>query len=324
MKKTYFVVLMVVVLVALMSGTAFATRYDSGYQAFTTSPHGQYDLNSTKCAACHAVHNPGAVLSASSATTKSTEASRNAAIAAPGGSTEALLRGDIANACSYCHVSSNFPDIKAVYSRVPANYTNPDGRAHSNVTGSFGDTSVRCGDCHQVHGASTVMAATGDLYMYGKILRNITAGYDPDTGGSFAVNGNANAPVQANITRWCTGCHVYYEAGFNDNSHVMTDTIAAYGNSQAAPSVRVLPVAWYASTDCRSCHQDGVTDQASVGNTGVNNYPHFTAGYRFLREATSSVAASAPAQVPAAGNAAKDGACLICHSNGTFGAGLTF
>lgn len=324
MKKTYFVVLMVVVLVASMTGTAFATRYDSGYQPFTTSPHGQYDLTTTKCSACHAVHNPGS-LSGSSEARLSSETSRNANI----GTSEALLRGDIANACSYCHVSNNFPDIKAVYGRVASNYTSATpvngGFGHTNVTGSFGQTSVRCGDCHQVHGAVNYMASTSDAYMYKKILRDISTGYDPDTPATFAFNGSNVNPNQTNISKWCTGCHFYYETGYNSNSHVMTSTAGGYGNTQAAPDVQGVAVAWFTSAECRSCHMDGVTNQPSAANTGVNNYPHFTAGYRFLREATSSVAASSALRAPTTGPAVNDGACLICHvQNGANGVAMSF
>lgn len=284
---------MVVVLVGLLAGTAFAVRYDSGYQAFSGSPHGQYSTATTKCAACHAVHNPGSLSGAATAV-KTSDALRDANI----GSSEALLRGTIANACSYCHVSATFPTIKTVYAQTAANYTTASGFGHTSTGGAMSDLGVNCTDCHQVHGASTAMASTTDLYMYRKILKSQPA-YDSDLAAAFGANG-AGAANQANLTRWCTGCHNYYEAGYNGNSHIMGPALANYANGSSGYTGRA---AYFASTDCRSCHQNGVTDALATAN-GANNYPHFTSGYRFLNQADSSVAATAAASAPGGANTA--------------------
>jgi hypothetical protein len=311
MKKVFFLVAMVVLLVGMLSGSAYATRYDSGYAAFQGSPHGQYSTATTKCTACHAVHNPGGLSAlAYNNVSKTNDAARNAAM----GASQALLRGNIANACTYCHISNPGFGIKMVYNGNSANYTTASGFGHTSNGAAMSDLGVNCVDCHQVHGASTLMANTADAYMYRKILKTPPA-YDTNA-PAFVANVSTITPVAANITRWCTGCHNYYEAGYNSNSHVMTSAKAAYANGAASISSRV---AWSASTDCRSCHQDGGTNQAAA-TLGVNNFPHYTAGYRFLWQANSSDGATAAAAAPAGTNT-NDGTCLICHANSGAGAG---
>jgi cytochrome c553 len=314
MKKLILLVVMVVLLVALMAGSAFATRYDSGYAPFAGSPHGQYSTATTKCAACHAVHNPGGLGALGvNDPNKLNDAARNAAM----GTSEVLLRSSVANACTYCHLSNPAFGIKMVYNGAAVNYTTASGFGHTSNGASMSNLGVNCVDCHQVHGAASLMANSGDAYMYRKILK-AQPGYDANA-PAFAANASTITPVAANITRWCTGCHNYYEAGYNSNSHVMTSAKASYANGSANISSRV---AWSASTDCRSCHQDGVTN-AAAATGGVNNYPHFTGGYRFLRQANGATDTIVPATAPTGSNT-NDGTCLICHASGTNGAGQTF
>lgn len=306
MKKSIFLMVMVVVFIGLMAGSAFATRYDSTYATFTGSPHGTYSTATNKCAACHAVHNPGGA-------SGGTEANRNTAITASG--SEALLRSSIGNACTYCHVSNNFV-IKTVYAELQANYTGANTNAHSFTGGpgsTMSDTNVSCTNCHQVHGAASMMVA-GDLYMQKKILKT-QATVDPDA-PAYAANG-VGSVNDTNMSRWCSGCHNYYEIDYNQNSHIMTVAAGDY-NNPSATNKQHQAVAWKDSSSCRSCHADGVTNQAAATN-GANNYPHYTSGYRFLREATSSGVASAAA------GPTNDGQCLICHAfNGATGVGLDF
>lgn len=314
MKRTIFVVLTVVAIVALMGGTAFAAgRYNAVYLAPTAgqSPHGSYSTATNKCAVCHAVHNAGGV-SAISAADKANDGLRAAAL----GSSEVLLRDNVANACSYCHVSATFA-IKTVYAENTNNYTNTAlSNAHNTNGGAMDDTGVNCTNCHQVHGAATAMAA-GDLYMQKKILKYDGGNIDADAPGIVA-NG-VGAANQANMSTYCTQCHRYYNDAYNGDTHVMK-TAGVYANGSATVGGQV---AWAESTYCRSCHQEGNTDQA-VATNGANNYPHFVTGYRFLKAGNSDNDAGAG---PSAG--AGDGNCLICHAGDdgfgtTVGVGLSF
>lgn len=310
MKRFVIFMVMVMVLVGAMAGSAFATRYDSGYAPFTgVSPHGGYSTATNKCAVCHAVHNPGNI-SALTAGQKSDEVARDGAL----NGSEALLRADIANACTYCHITGGFA-IKTVYNESIALYTAPNTNAHTTNGAPMSDVGVRCTDCHQVHGALASMVTSGtsgadDLYLQRKILKYNT----PDPDAPVYVANSAAAVNPMNMTRWCSGCHTYYEAGYNGNSHVMKAAAGAYSNPKASIGGTV---AWSSSTYCRSCHQDGLTDQLAAAN-GMNDFPHYTAGFRFLKQANSSVAGAVPA------TSQNDGLCLICHTNGVTGAGITF
>jgi cytochrome c2 len=319
MKRTIFVVLTVVAIVALMSGTAFAAgRYNAVYLDPTAgaSPHGTYSTATNKCAVCHAVHNPGGI-SALSAANKAIDANRDAALAG----SEVLLRDDVANACSYCHVSNTFA-IKTVYAETETNYTdNTLSNAHNTNGGAMSDTGVNCTNCHQVHGAAAMMA-TDDLYMVKKILK-FDAGNADDDAPAIVANTVAAGANGANMSSYCSQCHRYYQAaGYNGDSHTMRADSDNYANGSASTDVQGTRVAWAPSTYCRSCHQDGVTDQPAANN-GANNYPHFTGGYRFLREANSDNVADA------ASTGMNDGNCTICHagddgSGNTVGVGLSF
>lgn len=312
MKKLVIFGVMVILLVGAMAGTAFATRYDSGYATLTTgvSPHGGYGTTTNKCSACHAVHNPGGVSGLGA--NIGNQASRSAQIVVSG--SQALLRSSVANACVYCHVSSNF-NIVRVYNGIATEYTTPSTLGHTNNGAlSMTDNSVSCTDCHQVHGAVSQMVS-GDLYMQAKILKAQSA-YDPDT-PAFGVNG-AGSANQANMTKWCTGCHTYYTTAYNQDTHVMTDTAGAHTYGNTATTQQGQVVAYSASTDCRSCHQAGLTNQTAAA-LGANDYPHYVSGtYRFLFEATSTASGNTSS------TGTNDGNCLICHSNGVTGVGLGF
>jgi hypothetical protein len=313
---------MVVLMVALMGGSAFAIRYDSTYATFSGSPHGQYSTATTKCAACHAVHNPGQLATSTVSTDKESldHATRQTAM----GSSEVLLRGTIANACTYCHITGPF-SIKKVYAANAANYTTASGFGHTSNGAAMSDAGVNCVDCHQVHGASALMASTTDLYMYRKILKS-QAGYDSDAPAVFAPNASTTTVNGTNMSKWCSGCHGYYETDHNQNSHIMAafNTNFKTGPGGNAAANYDGQVAWAASTYCRSCHQAGVTNAAAASN-GANNFPHFTGGYRFLFQANSSSGATADAAAPStAGQPVNDGTCLICHATGVAGAGVSF
>lgn len=326
MKKLSFLLGMVVLMVALMTGSAFATRYDSTYATFSGSPHGQYSTATTKCAACHAVHNPGGL--AALPLNDVNKTSLNGANRLAGmGSSELLLRGTVANACTYCHITGPFA-IKKVYDGVAANYTTASGYGHTSNGVALNDQGVNCVDCHQVHGASTLMASINDAYMYRKILKVSPSGTYDSNAPAFAANLSTTTVNGDNMSRWCSGCHAYYNSNHSQDSHVMTTASASFtGTGTTLPAG--TRVAWASSNYCRSCHQAGVTN-ASAAAGGVDNYPHFTAaanggGYRFLFQANSASVGTAAAVPPStAGQPVNDGTCLICHASGAQGAGVTF
>lgn len=306
MKKILFVVLMAMILIAAMGGVAFADRNDSGYLAPTAgvSPHGGYDTTTQYCAVCHAVHNASAT-------------------------GEVLLRSTVTNACAYCHVNAgNTFDIKMVYGGDPTYYDGTSvavgydaANGHTAATGGdMSDTNVKCTDCHQVHGATQSMATT-DLYMSRKILKWNALLKDADFSG-IAANADDTTAVDDNISGYCSQCHTYYNTAYNGDSHAMRSTFDDYQNAAASASVRGGSVAFDDSGSCRACHQRGVTNVAGgAGNTGVNNYPHYTDGYRFL-------ASGLNVQNAAASAGSTDGNCLVCHASndGTTieGVGLSF
>lgn len=313
MKKLAFLMVLVVILVGMMTSAAFAVRYDSTYSAFAGSPHGQYSTATTKCSACHAVHNPGGLETATAAQ-RADQAYRAANL----GGSQVLLRSSVANACLYCHVSGNFA-IKTVYAETAANYNGGNvTNAHNTNGGAMSDTGVNCTDCHQVHGAATMMASynvgtssVDDGYLYKKILKDQPA-YDTDT-VAWAANG-AGAVNGANMSKWCSGCHVYYSTAHNSDTHIMGAANVNYSNGAATNFTG--QAAFTKSTFCRDCHANGVVDQLAAAN-GANNFPHFVSGYRFLNQGNNNAAS-------AAATSANDGARPTRHATPAAGAGATY
>lgn len=270
----------------------FATVGDAGYMTWSsfggtngTSPHGGYSNTTQKCVVCHAVH----------------EAATTGQI---------LLPDTVAEACNYCHVDT-LSSYTQVYNSQPLNYSNGPtdlNNAHNSIIVAAVETGVKCTSCHQVHAAQNVM--TSNAYLTQKLLKvssNVAASYDPDL-PSIPQAGDTSATA---LTKWCTTCHAvalgakgspdYYTQGFNGQTHVMTNTIAAYGN--AFSSVPATQVAWAASDQCSSCHASGYQTSA---------WPHFTTGVRFLTAADSAAAVAG-----AATDSEQDGICLRCHKSGT-------
>ncbi len=218
---------------------------------------------------------------------------------------QALLRDTISNACSYCHITTYVGYIK-VYDGNTSNYTSVSNKAHDSGSGAS------CTNCHQVHAASNQMV-NNSAYLVKKILR--AGAYQ----SGVTITGAETSTTAE--SKWCTQCHTYYYTGYNASSHVMTSAISAYHNTNSSVTQQV---AFSASTDCRSCHADGLVNQVPTppGTVQVaSSFPHFTAGARFLRSAvTSDGAGSTPATDPST-----DGVCIRCHRNGgSAGAGVSY
>lgn len=254
-----------------------------------TSPHGGYATSTVKCAVCHAVH--GAPL---------------------GG--ELLLASPASEACNYCHVGGA-GGYTQVYGGQPSNYSDTDYKnAHNSFYVAGVQQGLTCTTCHQVHAADGAMTAnpylTTKLLRGAKVYNPVTPNYDPIAQAPLSTDSSATA-----LTKWCAGCHftksgtyTYYSENYNEQTHVMKTADAAYGNGNATYGGRV---AWLDSTYCQSCH---------ASNYGGAEWPHYTAGQRFL---VSSTDASTVAT--AAANSSEDGVCLRCHRQGASnGIGLTF
>ena len=277
MKRVVLVLALAFVMLLALTSGAYAVRGDSTYLTTAGSPHGAYTTSTQKCGVCHAVHHAS-------------------------NTGEVLLEGTVANACVYCHITSNTGRI-AIYDGVLGNYSGTDySNAHN---AGIGDPAT-CVGCHQVHAATSVMS--GVSYLDSKILK-ANGGTYPDAGDD-----------DADITQFCDTCHSYYETDYDTGSqttHIMGAANASYGNAQATYSGRV---AWNASTYCFSCHVSGDRDQADGSvQTITSSWPHYTGGDRFL-----GAAANSGATVDSATAASADGVCLRCHTDGSNGIGIDF
>ncbi|MDZ4168896.1 MAG: hypothetical protein U1E26_04470 [Coriobacteriia bacterium] len=287
---------------------AFASVGDSGYLTWDsmggangTSPHGGYSTTTQKCVVCHAVHNAD-------------------------GFGELLLRGSVADACTYCHVGGG-GGYTQVYEGVVTNYSGTDyDNAHNTFQVASVDYGVKCTTCHSVHAAATKM--TNNAYLTSRLL----VGSKTFTGNEY--DSFAQAPLSTDssdtaLTKWCTACHdaglgtgnQYYNGadwagGTPDMSgvpnlataHVMTSDTASYD----FPDGTTGQVAWLGSEQCASCHASGYRTSA---------WPHFTPGARFLVSAASAASVTPTAAV----DAQADGVCLRCHvSGGGAGVGLNW
>jgi hypothetical protein len=274
-----------IVLVLTLGGAAYAVQGDSTYLANPVgeNPHRGYDVNTTKCSVCHAVHHAG------------TDGQG-------GGGSQALLRSDRANACSYCHINPGI-STKIVYGGSVGNYNASDNPfAHNNV----GTDGVACTNCHQVHAAADLMTPNAALSEKLLIALKPPNTYDVDA-DNFGPYFGGPAPGDSKdlaVTKWCGRCHRYWPAANIVDSHVLTSAVGS-------------TIAYVSSEFCVSCHNSNTVD--GVVTTG-SAFPHFTDGARFLTSAATSMAVPA-----AAGNAQYDGVCLRCHRDGAgAGVGLTF
>lgn len=303
MSKKMFALAMVVAFVLAFASVAYATWGDSGYittgqmvgataEVAPYNPHGPYDTTSRKCAVCHAVHN----------------ADPNGVI---------LLKVTGGDPCVYCHVTTD-AGVKIVYDGTTAKYTSDSEFAHNQFTGAS-MTNFGCRNCHTVHGAgaATISDSVGNLKDVGTTYANAIK-------PSHVTSGFADG-TPANLTEWCSGCHPYYNTGYNGATHVMKAATVNYDN---AASTLDTTVAWRSSANCKSCHDSNVSTNGTIrtptapATLSTYKFPHYTSGARFLTSAASSAAAAT--QVTA-GQASYDGVCLKCHRDGTGkGVGLNF
>lgn len=273
MKKTMIVAVVVLVAVfalpALAQAGGWVTTY---YPGAPDTPHRNYAQTSRKCQVCHAVHEAETTPTA--------------------GNGEKLLRTTVGGSCDYCHVGGPFSSTLQVYGSTSTWYSTDTSRAHNigaaftrvpdsadpagTVTGNdyMITGGLKCTSCHSVHSANTILAGAD-------ILKANPMPSNPGT--ATTING------------FCADCH-------SNNWVTAKDLVGGPDQvSHYMGAVTSATLASTASTNCRSCHS------GAAAPTAANNYPHYTTGKLFLKDAYSVV--------ETAGSTKLDGVCLDCHPN---------
>lgn len=350
MRKTLHVLALALVFVLAFAGVASA-KVTNGYVSWddaklnldgtASTPHIGYTVNTEKCAVCHAVHNAPVAGTAWTGT--------NPWTARTGEESQMLLRSSVANACVYCHITTNVGGVQ-LYGGVESNWTGPTGLAEN---AAHNRTSANCVNCHAVHGATTYQgpAASKILKYDAAAIQDEVLGATTDytlNGGLYATAADARADTGARgknyqVTVFCTQCHQNFsrssETTLNtDGDFVYGDATYVDGDPTANKQYKSHPmkavetsfvangatfggtVAWKASTTCRDCHDAGFTDQAA-GVTD-NNFPHYTNGaYSFVLSGANSGSVATTNTL----DRGTDGMCLKCHAqNASVGVGSTF
>mgnify|MGYP001062653352 FL=1 len=365
MKKTLFVMALAMVLVFAFSGVAMA-KITNGYVTWDeanddldgtpATPHIGYTAATEKCAVCHSVHNAPV---GGTSWTNAADPTEN--WTARSEDTQMLLRSNVANACIYCHITTNIGGTQ-LYNATEAIWTAPGSIVPTDTVGAFIENaahnrnSANCVNCHAVHGANTFQGPAESKILKMPTTANIqdeilgaSTDYTLD-GGLYVDLAAAQADTTSlgkdyQVTVFCAQCHqnfsraseavlnldgdnVYGDAGYvdgdttNANRQYKSHPMkAAEASFVAAGDGTTAQAAWVASTTCRSCHDAGNTDEGVVVTD--NNFPHYTAGaYNFVLVSENSGTAATASGL----NHGSDGMCLKCHvnSDGTAGVGTTF
>ncbi|MHB1135632.1 MAG: hypothetical protein ACYC1X_02420 [Coriobacteriia bacterium] len=296
-KKIVLLAVLTLAMTILMTGVAMAAYVEAGFYASwynadgstTGSPHAGFATTSQKCGYCHAVHN----------------AQRD-----PADNTEVLLNATADNACSACHILGGIATAQ-VYGGSEANYTADTRYNHSSAAGAA------CVGCHAVHSAGTVTTnldantATPNDF----ILKYITGGQNMGTGSALDMLQTDTVDRNLAMSRYCTQCHGYYTAEYDDDAteqhHVMKAAGVSYGNT--ATALNGVKIADAGSEHCFTCHD--YNDRATEG------FPHWAndgaasptaTGQRFMTVGGYAEGTWLPAN-DTNGTSNEDGACLKCH-----------
>jgi hypothetical protein len=220
-----------------------------------------------------------------------------------------LLRSSVADACTYCHITTNVSGLQ-IYNGVASNYTTDDQYGHN------GSTSAQCASCHAVHGADTFKGfiAGKILKAQGNLVSNVSGGVQTEAYSRLNTYVNGGTDVfdatsvsvgnvgDVQVTAFCTRCH----KTFSDASET-TITASGYfqewdgGKTYGSPrSYKNHPlkaaeatfvasganysgrVAWADAYTCRSCHAAGdtrvSTSYSGTGGVVAWSFPHWTNG----------------------------------------------
>ncbi len=355
MKKMTLLVVLVVAFLAIATsafaiGPAYITWVAGGANAGTGGPHQDYRLTTEKCAVCHSVH---------AAAVSNAAAGQFGPDAIGAAETQLLLRSSVADACTYCHITSTVAGLQ-IYNAVASNYQVDD------VFGHNGSTSAECADCHAVHGADTFKGYIGGkiLKANGNTVANTSGSVQTEaaatlnalvTGGTSVFNAtsvSAGDVGDVQVTAFCTRCHKTFSdasettitaSGYFSNwNGTTTFTARDYKNHplkaadasfSAAGANYTGTVAWVDARTCRSCHAAGSTRRSTAyggpGGLVAWSFPHHTPGNaNFLVSGWGSAdanigidntAVTKPVGSNVVSDAAEDGVCLRCHTNGSTG-----
>ncbi len=293
------------------------------------TPHKDFQLTTSKCGVCHAVHKGTA-----------------------GG--QVLLRTTIANACVYCHIQTDI-GVDRIYNGITANYTVENDRGHQ-------APAVECVDCHAVHGADTFNGqwTTKILKVFdiqqsvidelgsgdASVVINATGDY-----GSNPLFGDQWYATGIQDTAFCSQCHPYYASA---SETTVTDEVVQSDGSFVTTSFTTHPMKqiggeagnpWFegfvakgstlptagaeniiAQLTTRGCKWNCHAYSWGASGPGIvpNSYPHYMVDTtRFLIAAEY---ASAPEQ--SVSDPSEDGVCIRCHiwdnGSGLVGVGITY
>jgi hypothetical protein len=249
MKRTLFVVAIATVLVFAFSGVAMA-KITNGYVSWDdavlnldgtdATPHIGYTVNTEKCMVCHSVHNAAVSGTAWTGTNPWTARDEE---------TEMLLRSNVANACVYCHISTDVGGVQ-LYEGNETLWTDPASLSTLAENAAHNRTSANCVNCHAVHGANTYQGAVASKILKfepAKIQDEILGYTDVDaatvyvsadgdgaTTGLYASALDAQADTGAlgkdyQVSVFCTQCHQNYSYASEDV--INTDGDYVYGDS---------------------------------------------------------------------------------------------
>ncbi|MCX8006504.1 MAG: hypothetical protein N3B11_00070 [Coriobacteriia bacterium] len=304
------------VLAAFVVGVGFvwaATAYASpdtyiewtaqGANAGTAdTPHLDYRTTTRKCAVCHAVHFAGWYQTDDG----TPDGSMTTGVAVPGSPSELLLRGSVADSCTYCHIETAIGGI-VLYGGDKDLYLNEDDHGHQAAGGAT------CTRCHAVHGSGVFKFAGGTFSYFGfRVEKSLKASAIRSDVASDFAGGDVQRLIEATATlttpngdRWeqgpyvviafCTQCHPMWAMNSEDTvvsvegsttTFLKTHPIRSrenevYGSppypfSAQGASSGVTQVAGYEVGDCVWwCH----TFNSSMADLGpgvhLDNFPHY-------------------------------------------------
>ncbi|MBU2603872.1 MAG: hypothetical protein KKA32_17210 [Actinobacteria bacterium] len=264
------------------------------------NPHAGYATTGAKCKVCHAVH--GAGLSDGTNVT-----------------TERLLRSTVADACTFCHVTTNFAttvyggqvaDYIGGTAALPgalSNYSRENGSGHTaghrTVATETPAAYAGCASCHSVHGAATIAGGTN-------ILKN-----DPAKGvtSNLAVAGGWGsfvAPV-TNQRDFCLDCHDGTKRTAADGTVTpivaQADLTAVFKNCGTSGCHNSVATDWLSSS-----HRTQLGVSAPAGRNGRSHVMTTD-----LANPTGQLAWTATA-VATEGAVKTENSCATCHTAGGF------
>lgn len=344
MKKIVLVAALAAVMVLGLAASAYAigpayvswtdvVAHNQSVEGTTNvTPHKGYLTNTEKCAVCHSVHAAG-WYKTNDASVDTSANTISAGVKPEDESSEVLLRGSVANACVYCHVTTDIGG-KQIYTDAAgtANYYNGDTPyAHNGTPGH-----ASCAECHSVHGANTIDGAVTS-----KILKSGDGTWSRTYQSEFVTDkGSIEASLDRDlqVTGFCTKCHGVYS---NASEQVVssdgyfnppfTTGVKFYSNHPLKSAETTFSAqgasftgtaAWVDSNYCRSCHNGGLVDQSAGIIT--NSFPHNTPNNAYFLVAGAD--ANDPILNVMSGEEGYDGVCLRCHVNGdrSEGIGVSF